>query len=191
MMTVTINRTAQQYILAEENIMTPVFVDTHPTAEIPTLTRQQKNAARKAARRAKAEAELQETLDLVTAMFWNIENGGCLTDAQIAACYHDHVLGCFWWRVWDYAAYSSRAHRLNEIAFDNHTSVYLEMHFKRFSAEVNAWRAGRPGPCAPMVDTVRAQALKDGGLKRPKRAPQVGDAGQALANIVSLESATK
>jgi hypothetical protein len=171
--------------------MTTIFVDTRAEVETPTMTRAQKRAAAKAERQAKAEAELQQTLDLVTAMFWRLERGDVLSDAQIAACKHDNVLGVLWWRVWDYAAYSSRTHRLNRIAHDDRTSVYLDQFFAQFSAEVQAWRDGRPGPCAPIVDVVRAQALKDGGLKRPKRTPKVGDAGERLAHDCSLAQAKK
>ena len=31
-----------------------------------------------------------------------------LTDAQIAACFHDRTVGILWWRIWDYAEYFSR-----------------------------------------------------------------------------------
>lgn len=168
--------------------MTPVFVDTTTTVETPA----QRRARQQAERRAKAEVELQETLDLVTAMFWNLERGGCLTDAQIAACYHDHVLGCLWYRVWDYAVYCNQRGRINRIAQDDETSIFIIEHQARCSREVNAWKAdATTHPAVSARDEVYAQALRDGIMKPPKRTPRVGDYGTAVAQQGVREQSTK
>ena len=109
---------------------------------------------------SKLQAELQATLDLVTAMFWELQADN-LTLEQIAAASHDRVLGVLWARIWDYAAFHvAHGNLIRSIARDDEVSAYLLQHWQRFSAEVNAGRQGLPGPLAPMVEEVRQKALK-------------------------------
>ena len=72
-----------------------------------TETPKQRRVRQQAERQMKAEAKLQETLELVTAMFWSLERDN-LTDAQVAACSHDRVLAVLWARIWDYAEFVNR-----------------------------------------------------------------------------------
>ena len=116
--------------------------------------------ARKRLPLGELQAELQATIDLVTAMFWDLQADN-LTHEQIAAARHDRVLGVLWARIWDYAAYHvAHGNLIRSIARDDEASAYLLQYWQRFSAEVNAGRQGRPGPLAPMVEEVREKAIK-------------------------------
>ncbi len=170
--------------------MTPVFVDTQAA---PQLTPAQKRAAGEAERRAKLEAQLQATIDLVTAMFWNLECGQNLSNEQIAACRHDHVLGVLWYRIWDYAEYMSRRHRLGRIARDDDTSLYLEYEHRRSHEDCAAMFTDHK-PTVYFSDEVRALALKlhpkAQAMRRryaaqnpAPRAPLSDAAGERLADL--------
>jgi hypothetical protein len=118
-----------------------------------------RRAAEAAEQHAKLEAQLQATIDLVTAMFWNLECGENLTNEQVAACRYDNVLGVLWYRVWDYAEYQSRTHRLNRIAHDDGTSLYLQYESRRCSEDCAAMFTDHK-PTVYFSDQVRAIALE-------------------------------
>ncbi len=132
-----------------------------------TLSKEER-AARRAQEhnedRAKLEAQLQETIDLVTAMFWNLESGECLTNEQIAACRYDRILGCLCCRMWDYAVYCNQRGRVNRIAHDDAVSVYLDYESKQLHVEVEAWRCGEVG------DITHSQKLRAVALQGHPRA---------------------
>lgn len=108
---------------------------------------------------ARAAEQLQATIALVTAMHNTLESGEPLTPAQLAACFHDHTLGILWTRIEDYCEYVSRSRPLRRIAYDDRSSVAIDLHFRQFYAQVDAWRCRGTGPCAPIVDEVRRAAL--------------------------------
>lgn len=110
-------------------------------------------------RHTEAEAQLQYTLELVTAMFWNLEAGDSLTDEQVAAARHDRVLGILWCRIWDYAEYCSRRRRIHRIAHDDETSEFVAQDVRRCSAELDAFLRGER-PASVWHDELKAAGLK-------------------------------
>lgn len=126
------------------------------------LTKEQRAARRAQAHgeeRARLEAKLQKTIDLVTAMFWNQESGYCLSLEQVAACRHDDVLGSLWHRIWDFAEYRSRSTKLWRVGRSDDVSLYIEYEMQQCSADLRRLTTG----CIPEVwfsDEVRAKALK-------------------------------
>lgn len=62
-------------------------------AKLTKEERAAKRAQEFAEDRAKLEAQLQQTIELVTAMFWELECGEALSDEQVAAAWDDRVLG--------------------------------------------------------------------------------------------------
>lgn len=112
------------------------------TTKLTKEERAERRAQEQAAEHAKLEADLQKTIELVTAMFWNLECGENLSREQVAAARHDHVLGCLWWRVWDYAEYMSRTHRLRRSLCGDKISLYIEYESKRAHEDCEAWMKG-------------------------------------------------
>lgn len=110
--------------------------------------------------RAKLEAQLQQTIDLVTAMFWEMECGENLSNEQVAAAWDDRVLGVLWWRIWDYAEFRSRSGHIRRIAYDDETSLFLEYARKRSSADVEAWKCDHTKPIDTFSSEVRRKAVK-------------------------------
>src|ERR1051325_10706174 len=76
--------------------------------------------------------QLNATIALVTAMHETLESGEVLTDAQIAACFHDRTLGILWARIEDYCEYVSRRRRLCRTGHDDRTSVAIDLHIQQF-----------------------------------------------------------
>lgn len=132
---------------------------TPPAGDTRAPDTKEDRAAKQAAQLAKLEAELQKTIDLVTAMFWEIESGENLTPEQVAACYHDRVLGILWCRVWDYAIYRGQRGRVRRVAHDDAISLYLDYASNQCDADVAALLQGR-APAVWFSEKVRAKALE-------------------------------
>jgi hypothetical protein len=102
---------------------------------------------------------LERGLALYRAMWEELASGNNLTDAQIAAAYHDPVLGVLWARIWDYAEYRSRTHQIRRIAHDDTRSVAIEEHQRRFVAEGDGFFRGEPRPAMSVRELVYQQAI--------------------------------
>lgn len=97
---------------------------TTATATKPRRVRHSKNSCL-------TVADLDALLALVTAMYETLARGDALSPEQVIACYHDHILGTLWYRIWDYTEYVSRTKRLHRVAHDDRISVALEEHFRQ------------------------------------------------------------
>lgn len=83
-----------------------------------------------------AHRSLEATIALVTAMYEEIESGNNLTDAQIAAAFHDQVLGTLYCRFIDYATYCAKQHgRMHHYAFNDDGSIALAEHLNEYFSE--------------------------------------------------------
>lgn len=105
--------------------------------------------------------ELADAIELVTAMHASLARGENLTNAQIAAAFHDSVIGVLYYRFLDYAEYRSRTYRLHRVAFDDSCSIALDKHLQAYFSAPN------PGL---FVETTREQALVVPGPKRKRAA---------------------
>lgn len=97
-------------------------------------------ACAEAKQAAELQAELDCTIELVTALFWQLKSGEVFTSEQVAAAYNDDVLGTLWYRAWDYAVQCSQQGSIFPVARNDTTSrfmsAYLAQAGNRDSASV-------------------------------------------------------
>ena len=116
-------------------------------------------ACAEAKRAAEIQAELERTIELVTALFWQLKSGEAFTGEQVAAAYNDDVLGTLWYRAWDYAAHCSKRGAILVAALHNGTSHFMDEYL------------GQAGKCDRTAEykLMRMKALEESPVVRATR----------------------
>lgn len=116
-------------------------------------------ACAEAKRAAELQAELENTIELVTALFWQLKSGEVFTGEQVAAAYNDDVLGTLWYRAWDYAAHCSERGAIFPAAMNNTISRFMDEYLGQAGTHY----------CTAKYKLIRMKALEESSVVRATR----------------------
>jgi hypothetical protein len=116
-------------------------------------------ACAEAKQAAELQAELDRTIELVTALFWQLKSGEVFTGEQVAAAYNDDVLGTLWYRAWDHAAHCSKRGAILPAARNDTTSRFMSAYLAQ---------AGNRDS-ASVFKAIRMKALEESPVVRATR----------------------